>query len=321
MIGVVGTFNSGCAVRLLPELNRADGGPVGMASPINSYVGLTRPREGPDEPTLSDLYPTGRRNFVRVYPPDDLQGAALAQLARDRGRQRVFILDDGELGYSDALADGFAAAARRLGLDIGGRVTWDPATRGYAALAERVAASGAEAVFVAGLVINDAGVVIRALRTRLGDGVDIMAPDGVAPPALLKAAAGPAARGVFVSTSGVPIEELPPPGAAFAKRFARTLPGETVDSFAVYAAHATDVLLDAIARSDGTRGSVVDELFRAREPDGLTGPVDFDARGDTVKGAVTILRVTDGKGSHDIASAEGAAVERVARLDPSLVEP
>jgi ABC-type branched-subunit amino acid transport system substrate-binding protein len=80
-------------------------------------------------------------------------------------------------------------------------------------------------------------------------------------------------------------------------------------------------MLDAIARSDGTRGSVVDELFRTRQPDGLTGPVDFDARGDTVQGAVTILRVTDGKGSHYIASLEGAVVERVARLDPSLVEP
>jgi DNA-binding SARP family transcriptional activator/ABC-type branched-subunit amino acid transport system substrate-binding protein len=321
VIGVIGTFNSACAVRLLPELNRAEGGPVGMSSPVNSFVGLTRPRKLPDELTLGDLYPTGRRNFVRIYPADDLQSGALAQLARDRGRQRVFILDDGEIGYSDLLADAFATAARRLGLDVVGHVTWDPAARDYSGLAERVARSGAEAVYVAGIVTNDAGLVIRALRARLGDGVDLMAPDGVAPPSLLRGAAGPAARGVFVTISGVPTEKLPPAGAAFARRFARTRPGETIEANAVYAAHATDVMLDAIARSDGTRGSVVDELFRTRRPDGLTGPVDFDARGDTVQGAVTILRVTDGKGSHYIASLEGAVVERVARLDPSLVEP
>ena len=126
---------------------------------------------------------------------------------------------------------------------------------------------------------------------------------------------------MFIATSGVPTEEMPPAGKAFAARFARTQPGVTIEPFAVYAAHATDVMLDAIARSDGTRGSVVDELFRTVSDDGLTGPVDFDARGDTVQAAVTILRVTDGEGSHAIASVEGAAVERVARLSAALIDP
>jgi branched-chain amino acid transport system substrate-binding protein len=176
-------------------------------------------------------------------------------------------------------------------------------------------------VFVAGLVVNNAGLLIRDLRERLGDGVDVLAADGVAPPALLKAAAGPAAIGVFLTTSGVPTEALPPAGAAFARRFSRTQPGVPVESFSIYAAHAAGVLLDAIARSDGTRGSVTEELFRTRQRDSLTGPVDFDARGDTVQGAVTIVRVTAAKGSHDLPSIEGAEIERVARLSPELLEP
>jgi branched-chain amino acid transport system substrate-binding protein len=149
----------------------------------------------------------------------------------------------------------------------------------------------------------------------------VLVRDGVAPPALLKAAAGRAALGVFLTTSGVPTEALPPAGAAFAQRFARTQPGVPVESFSIYAADAADVMLDAIARSDGTRGSVTDELFRTRQRDGLTGPVDFDARGDTLHGAVTIVRVTDEPGSNDVPSIEGADIERVARLSPDLVEP
>ena len=40
-IGVIGTFNSGCAEIIIPILNRAPNGPVAMVSPANTYVGLT----------------------------------------------------------------------------------------------------------------------------------------------------------------------------------------------------------------------------------------------------------------------------------------
>jgi len=46
----------------------------------------------------------------RVFPTDDLQGAALALLARDRGRNAVFVLDDRDPGYGVLMATGFATA-------------------------------------------------------------------------------------------------------------------------------------------------------------------------------------------------------------------
>jgi branched-chain amino acid transport system substrate-binding protein len=183
-----------------------------------------------------------------------------------------------------------------------------------------VARSGADTVFASGLIVSNAGRVIRDLRGRLGAGVDLMAPDGVAPPALLWRAAGPAARGVFVSAGAVPTDRLPPAGDAFVQRFSRTQSGVPVEPFSVYAAHATEVLLDAIARSDGTRASVIEQLFKTSTREGLTGPVDFDARGDTVHGAVTILRVEGPGKDTALGSVEGAEVVRIARLSPELVE-
>ena len=49
VIGVVGTFNSGCAKIIVPVLNRANPGPVAMVSPANTSPGLTT--DGPGAET------------------------------------------------------------------------------------------------------------------------------------------------------------------------------------------------------------------------------------------------------------------------------
>ncbi|HEV2060529.1 MAG TPA: ABC transporter substrate-binding protein, partial [Solirubrobacteraceae bacterium] len=319
VVAVIGTLNSPCAVAALPELNRARGGPLAMISPLNSFVGLTRSAPGVDPKLLAGLYPTGRRNFLRVYPTDDLQGAALALLARDRGRRSVYVLDDGEPGYGELLATGFQTAAERLALRIAGRSTWDPQARSYAALARRVAASGAQAVFVGGLLDTNAARVVRDIRAASGADVDLLAPDGLTPLPLLVRSAGRSALGVFVSLPGVVTEKLPPSGTDFVRRFAQTQSGTTIEPAAVYAAQAAQVLLDAIERSDGTRGSILDELFKTRVRDGLLGNFSFDKRGDITESPVTILRVARGGRSRRIASAEGGIVERVSRPRGALV--
>jgi hypothetical protein len=50
-----------------------------------------------------------------------------------------------------------------------------------------------------------------------------------------------------------------------------------------HAAQATDVVLDAIARSDGTRASVLEVLLRTRVAGGLLGDFSFDRRGTSAR--------------------------------------
>jgi DNA-binding SARP family transcriptional activator/ABC-type branched-subunit amino acid transport system substrate-binding protein len=321
VIGVIGTFNSPCAVAAVPELNRATGGPLAMISPLNSFVGLTRAGPGVDPSLPAALYPTGRRNYLRVFPTDDLQGAALALLARDRGRRRVYVLDDGEPGYGILQATGFETAARRLGLAVAGRSSWDPQAEDYAGLARRVARSGAQAVFVGGLLDTNAAAVVRDLRARLDGSVDLLGPDGLTPLPLLVSRAGPGARDVYVSLAGAVTERLPPAGARFVQRFRATQAGAEIEPSAVYAAQAAEVLLDAIAGSDGTRESVLEALFATRVENGLLGSFRFDDTGDITESPITILRVARGGRSNRVADAEGGVVERVVRPSPSLVAP
>jgi DNA-binding SARP family transcriptional activator/ABC-type branched-subunit amino acid transport system substrate-binding protein len=321
VVGVIGTFNSPCALAALPELNRASDGPLAMVSPSNSFVGLTR--AGPDvDPVLpAALYPTGVRNFARVHPTDDLEGAALALFARDRGRSRVFVLDDGQPGYGALQATAFETAARRLGLTVLGRESWDPRARTYADIAARVAASGATAVYLGGLVDTNAGAVVRALRARLGQQVDLLGPSGLTPVPLLVKSSDEAALGMYLSLTGVVPEGLSPAGARWARRFGATQRGVPVEPSAVYVAQATEVLLDAIARSDGTRASVVHELFETRVTDGLLGSFRFDANGDISESPVTIVRVERPSSGNKILSVAGAKVASVERPSPALVAP
>jgi hypothetical protein len=68
--------------------------------------------------------------------------------------------------------------------------------------------------------------------------LDLLGPDGLTPLPLLARKAGGAARGMFISLPGVVTERLPPAGAAFAQRFARTQPGSEIEPSAIYAAQA-----------------------------------------------------------------------------------
>ena len=313
VIGVIGTLNSPCALAALPELNRAPDGPLAMVSPANSFVGLTRAGPGIHPALPAALYPTGVRNYVRVFPTDDLQGAALALHARDRGHERVFVLDDGDPGYGALMAEGFATASRRLGLTVAGRASWDPRADDYPAIAQRVARSGATAVFIGGLLDTNAARIVSDLRARLGRSVDLLGPDGLTPVPLLVEQAGDAATGVHISFGGVVPDRLPPGAARFVERFGRTQAGAGIEPTAVYAAQATEVLLDAIARSDGTRRSVVEELFRTRVRGGLLGSFGFDRNGDITESPVTIVRVRPG------GTVDGAVIERVVRPQARLV--
>jgi len=93
VIGVIGTYNSGCAAIEMPILNRAPGGAVPMISPGNTFVCLTEPSPTlcqKDEPGV--YFPSGKRNYARVVPNDAVQGAGLAEFAHEKGVAKPFVL-------------------------------------------------------------------------------------------------------------------------------------------------------------------------------------------------------------------------------------
>jgi branched-chain amino acid transport system substrate-binding protein len=316
LLGVVGPYNSPCAAVEIPILNRAPGGPVALVSPTNSMVGLTQRDPLAPRGALARMYPTGVRNYARVFPADDAEAAADAVLARQLGVRRVFVLDDGGVGR--ALALHFRRAARALALPVAGSARWDPSGAGFGALAARVRRARADAVFVAGLVGSNGGPLIRALRARLGPRVPLIAANPFGPVDFLYDESRGAAKGMYLSAPGLPVDRLGARGRRFVRDFAATQPGLPVGSYAVYAAAATEALLDAIARSDGTRASVSRHLLATHLKDSVIGPLSFDRNGDLVAPPVTIMRVRRRDGVSRVQFYEGAVIDRVIGGPPSL---
>ena len=125
---------------------------------------------------------------------------------------------------------------------------------------------------------------------------------------------------MYVSLAGTVTERLPPAGADFV---APLRPGRRPAARSSRPPstppQATGALLDAIGRSDGTRDSVLEQLFATRAHTGLLGTFGFDANGDITESPVTIMRVTRGGRSSKIGSTEGGVVDRIVRPSPSLV--
>jgi len=294
VIGVIGTFNSGCAEIIIPVLNRAPDGPVAMVSPANTYVGLTHGGAGTAAGEPDKYYPTGTRNYIRLVAADDFQGAADAVLTQQLGKKNVYILNDKE-AYGQGVAQNYRNAATQLGIGIAGFTAWNGKASSYTGLATRIKQSGADAVFLGGLICENGGKVIKDLRSVLGTGVTILSPDGFTPISAVVDGAGKAAEGQYVSVAGQPNENLGPTGKKFVQDFGATQAGGQVDPYSAYAAQSAEVLLTAIENSDGTRADVAAKLFETKVTDGILGDFQINENGDTNSNPVTMYLIKGGK--------------------------
>jgi ABC-type branched-subunit amino acid transport system substrate-binding protein/predicted Ser/Thr protein kinase len=310
LVALIGTYNSDCAMIEIPILNRAPGGPVGMISPSNTYAGLTRrgmpaPWGYRGEPGV--FYPAGVRNYVRLPPLDDTLGTAHAVLAKQLHLKSVYILDDGSVFWRSLLIDPFRYAARRLGVPIAGEARFQMNAPVDAGLLDDIERSGAEGLVLTGDPFGSADL-IKALRARFGSRLKILADFYYASGLETLEATDGAARGFYVATSDVARTDigLTPKGRRFMEAFG---PDVEIGGFVLEAAQATELVVQAIARSDGTRASVLRELKASRVRDGLLGTFRFDRNGDLTPATVAIVRITK----------RDSVLDRVVRTPRSLI--
>ena len=255
VIGVMLPIDLGCAAIAVPPLAAARPGPLAQVAVLNAALALPE------------------RGAVRVIAPTPAQAAADALLIRGLDADSVAVIDDGT-----AYGRTFAATFRQLAGEVGLRVEAEPERAGAALVAGSLAPRGVRA--------------LREARRRLPAEAPIVLAPAFGAPAQIAEEVGAAAEGAYIGVSGVAGKRLPARGRDFATRFeeALHLPPHPL---ALYAAEAAELLLDAIAESNGTRASVASALRRSSGP-GLVSWISFDRGGEPRVAPVTVYRIVDG---------------------------
>jgi branched-chain amino acid transport system substrate-binding protein len=293
VIGVIGTFNSGCAEIEVPVENRAG---LQMISPANTYVGLTHTPALAGEP--QKYYPTGKRTYARVVAADDFQGSADALQLQSLHIKSVYILNDKQAyGFGVASALKNVVAHSKLGIKVAGFQAWDLKASSYQDIATKIKASGADSVFLGGLECENGGKLIKDLRAGLGASFLIEAPDGFSSFTSTIKDAGSASEGMYISIAGEPYQFLNSAGKAFAKAFGKTvgLAAAKVNPYSNYGATAMQVMLSAIASSGGTRTGVSKGVYNHSFTNTPIGNFKLNANGDTNAGVISFYHVAKGQ--------------------------
>jgi branched-chain amino acid transport system substrate-binding protein len=286
------TYNSGAAKVSMPITNKAG---LVQITPANTYPGLTKPGFGPGEPAI--YRPSGKVNYFRAFPADDIQGAAGAAWAKCLGFKKVYVLDDRQL-YGKGIADVFAATARKLGLDIVGHDGIESIDIDFRALLTKVRASGADLVY-GGFVIDSGGVQILQQMKALGlfQRAKFMGPDGLYSPGLIEQATPAAVNdNVYVTFAALPPDKLPTDvGKRFFKDYMDTYKSEPI-GWAMYAYQAAIVALDAMKRAGvKDRAAIMEAVRQTRDFEGVAGTFNFDENGDTNRTDMVGWIVKNGK--------------------------
>ena len=301
-VAVVGTFNSGCAKIEVPTLNQDSTGPMLMVSHANTNPGLTKTWETgePDK-----YYPAGKRNYARVVTTDDYQGNAAAAFANgDLKVKKCFVLNDNQT-YGLGVAKAFANAAKKVGIEVVGEQAWDAKQPNYTALYQTVKASGADCVYLGGIIDNNGGQLVKDKVAVLGDNskVKLMGPDGfTGSEDLLKL---PQAEGMYLTFAGLTTGQLIEAGGPPAKlieAYKAKYGAAPTGNYPLYAVAATQVVLAAVAKSDGTRASVTNAVLGGEgitiaKAESVTGKeIKIDpASGDTTAKDITVELIKGGE--------------------------
>ncbi len=230
----------------------------------------------------------GYKTAYRVMANDAQQGRALGQFAVGKlGAKKIAIIDD-RTAYGQGLADEFEKAAVAAGGEIVAHEFTNDRATDFTAILTSIKGKAPDLVFFGGMD-PQGGPMAKQLK-RLGLTAKLLGGDGLQNANFVKLA-GADAEGVLASSPGLPIDSMPG-GPEFRRKFEAKY--GVIQVYAPYAYDAVYALVEAMKRADAsTPAKVLAELPKT-DLQGVSGPIKFDAKGDTTGGAVTLYEVKDG---------------------------
>jgi branched-chain amino acid transport system substrate-binding protein len=275
--GVVGHLNSGTTI---------------PASKIYPDAGIPQISPSATNPKYTMQ---GYKGAFRVVANDGQLGGALGRYtASDIKAQRIAIIDD-RTAYGQGVADEFAKAAKAAGLTIVGRqYTTDKATD-FNAILTAIKGKSPDLIFFGGM---DAvgGPMLRQMK-QLGIQAKFMGGDGICTEQLPSlAGAGMSDGQVVCAEAGGVAESQKKIVEKFRGDYKKKF-GIEVKLYAPYVYDAVMVMVAAMQKANSVEpAKYLPELAKISY-DGVTGKIEFDARGDMKNGLLTLYTYKGGKRS------------------------
>jgi branched-chain amino acid transport system substrate-binding protein len=283
VVGVVGTYNSGVAAQALPVLQPAH---LALVSPGNTLSSLTL---GDDPANPERTYD----NYFRMVASDARQAPFLAKSLLKLGTHRVAVVSETK-PVSKGLADAFATAYTDGGGTVDVQMVVPDGATDFTDFMNAVVPDAPDAIFFGGEY--KVAATLRAAATAVGFTKPLVGGDGIKDDAYITDV-GTTSKGTLASTVGVPADRL-----SSAKRFLAAyqkagFPDRATD-FGPYAYDAANLLIAAAkgvlakhrAIPTDAREKVVAAVQKTRTK-GASGPISFDAFGDTKHRVFTLYRV------------------------------
>ena len=287
----IGTYNSGAAKLSIPILNAAC---LVMLSPANSYPGLTHAVDGvtaQGEP--GSYYPGGFRNYSRVINTDDNQGGAGSEWAQSLGFKKAYVIDDGQT-YGQGIGRAWALHFGKIGGTVvsanGSSESYDPKATDFAALGQKIKASGADVVFVGAITGQGTGKLWKDIKA-VNPTIQMFGPDGVNQKSWYDGT-GSSGNGTYLTFGGVDISQLQGAGATWAADYKTAHNGTQPPFYTTYAKAAAQVVLAALTKAaTNDRLAVLQAIMGTSGLDTVVGAMTFDQNGDAKGGVISSYQV------------------------------
>ena len=266
--GVIGHLNSGTTI---------------PASKIYNDHGIPQISPSATNPKYTQQ---GYKGAFRVVANDGQLGGALGRYAANTLKSKNVAIIDDRTAYGQGVADEFAKAAKAAGINIVGRQYTNDKATDFNAILTAIKGKQPDLVFFGGM---DAvgGPMLRQMK-QLGINAKFMGGDGICTEQLPSLAAGAMGDGQVVCAEAGGVEDSGKKAmesfrADYKKKF-----GTEVKLYAPYVYDAVMVMADAMQRANSAEPAKYLPELAKTSYQGVTGKIEFDARGDMKQGTLTL---------------------------------
>jgi len=275
--GVIGHLNSGTTI---------------PASKIYHDAGIPQISPSATNPKYTQQ---GFKGAFRVVANDGQLGGALGRYAAATINAKNIAIIDDRTAYGQGVADEFSKAAKAAGINVVSRQYTNDKATDFNAILTAIKGKNPDLIFFGGM---DAvgGPMLRQMK-QLGISAKFMGGDGICTEQLPALAGDGMADGQVVCAEAGGVEDnqkkaLEDFRVAYRKKF-----GVDVKLYAPYVYDAVMVMAAAMQKANSTESAkYLPELAKISYK-GVTGQIEFDARGDIKNGTLTLYTYKAGKRS------------------------